>query len=296
MTKPRMIFTRSRLQLVFGLCLAGILYSQFDYGARAQVAVSPVTPVAVAAERVDANPFEKLIRNDPLAALMDARANHVRHVQQYECVMVKQEALPSGMSKEQEIEVKFRYQPFSVYMNWIRNPGLADRVIYVKNRWIDAEADSPEEREMAVAQPGKIARLFVKSVQQPIRGKMARKASRRFLDEFGFQRTLDLLIKYSELAKSRNELKLEFLGESRFDGRPIWVVRRTLPYTGPDGIYPDCTAEIFIDQEHKVPVAVYSYADRDRQPENLLGKYEYRNIRFATGLTDRDFEPSTYGM
>ena len=43
-------------------------------------------------------------------------------------------------------------------------------------------------------------------------------------------------------------------------------------------------------------MAVYCYSDDAKQPCNLLGKYEYRSIRMRAGLTDKDFEPSTYGM
>jgi len=296
MTFKRAGISREKLHWSFGCVLAVILYSQLDFGPGAEVVLRPSQPVVLAAEQVRADPFEKLIRHDPLAALLAARAQHVRDVRDYQCVLVKQEALPSGMSEEQEIEVKFRQQPFSVYMNWLRNPGMANRVIYVKDRWVDPNARRTEERELAVAQPGKIAQLFVKSVKQPIRGRLARKSSRRFLDEFGFQRTLDLLIKYCQIARSRGELSLEYRGETRFDGRPVWVLRRQLPYSGEGGVYPDRVAEIYVDQAYRVPVAVYCYSDVEKRPEHLLGKYEYRNIRFQTGLSDRDFDPATYGM
>jgi hypothetical protein len=285
-----------KLKFFFGLCLAGILYAQLQFNGDNEVVVGPTSPIVLASENVSADPFEKLIRTEPLAALVEARMRHQRDVRDYQCVMIKQEILPGGMSEEQEIDVKFRAQPYSVVMHWLRNPGLAERVIYVKDRWVDEDADQPELRQLAVAQPGKVAQMFLKSVKQPIHGTMARKASRRFLDDFGFSRTLDMLVRYCEIARDKGELKLEFRGESHFDGRPIWVLRRTLPYTGENGIYPDRIAEIFIDKELRVPVAVYCYSEDDRSPEHLLGKYEYRNIRFHAGLTEKDFDPLTYGM
>jgi hypothetical protein len=285
-----------KLKFFFGLCLAAMLYAQLQFRGDNEVVLSPVSPIVLAAETVAADPFEKLIRTDPLAALMEARSHHVRDVRDYQCVMIKQEILPSGMSEEQEIDVKFRAQPYSVMMHWLRNPGLAERVIYVKDRWIDEDADQPELRQLAVAQPGKVAQMFLKSIKQPIHGTMAKKASRRYLDDFGFARTLDMLVRYCEIARDKGELKLEFRGESHFDGRPVWVVRRTLPYTGETGIYPDRIAEIYIDKELRVPVAVYCYSGDDRTPQQLLGKYEYRNVRFQAGLTEQDFDPLTYGM
>jgi hypothetical protein len=285
-----------KLKFFFGLALAGLLYAQWQFGSENEVVVRQNSPVVLAAETVHADPFEKLIRTDPLAALNEARARHIRDVRDYQCVMVKQEILPSGMSKEQEIDCKFRAEPYSVMMHWLRNPGLAERVIYVKDKWVDEEADSPELRQQAVAQPGEVARLIVKSIKQPIHGTMAKKSSRRYLDDFGFVRTLDMLIRYCEIARDKGELKLEFRGESHFDGRPVWVLRRTLPYTGETGIYPDRIADVLFDKELRVPVAVYCYSHDDRSSEHLLGKYEYRNVRFHAGLSEKDFEPTTYGM
>lgn len=288
-------FTQRRIQLVVGAALAGILYLQFALTEENEVVLSPRSPIVMAAT-VAQDPFEKLIRTDPLEALIRSRDRHASQVQDYKCTMVKQEMLPSGMSEEQEIDVLFRQQPYSVVLTWRRNPGLAERVVYVKDRWIDEDAEEADERDLAVCQPGPVARLLIKSIKQPIHGKLAQKASRRFVDEFGFTRALDLLIKYCEIARESGDLKLAYCGETRFDGRPVWVVRRTLPYTGPDGAYPDRTAEVFIDKEYRVPVAVYCYSDDAKEPRNLLGKYEYRNIRMQVGLSESDFDPKTYGM
>jgi hypothetical protein len=286
-----------RPRSVIGLILIAIFYLPYQLSVGRNEPVVIMESVVMAGETINADPFEVLIRRDPLRAMIDARAQHLREVIDYECVMIKQELLPSGMSKEQEIRVKFRHSPYSVYMEWQRNPGLATRVIYVKGRWTDSKAKNPDEgRELAIAQPGVIARIFVKSVKQPIHGRLAREASRRFLDDFGFQKTLDRLINISESAKDRNELKLVLVGESQFEDRPVWVIRRNLPYTEEGGLYPDRTAEILFDKEYRVPVAVYCYSDDDRLPEHLIAKYEYRGIRMQVGLTDKDFDPHTYGM
>lgn len=278
-----------RIKLIFALILAAIFYAQFTEEQNEPI-VRSITPLVLAAERAPVDYFEALIRSNPLAALHQARAHHEQSVADYECIMVKQESLPSGMSEEQEIKVRHRLKPYSVALQWTRNPGLAERVIYVKDRWVD------DGEQLAVCQPGEILRKVVKSIKTPIHGMMAKRTARRSIDEFGFKRALDLLIKYSELAKSRDELSLTFCGEGHFDGRAVWVIRRHLPYTGENCDYPDRTAEIYVDKEYHVPIAVYCYSDDERKPENLLGKYEYRNIRFDIGLSDTVFEPATYGM
>ncbi len=196
------------------------------------------------------------------------------------------------MTAEQELEVKFRAEPFSVMLKWIRNRGCVDRVIYVKDKWVDHGAKDPAFRQLALAQPSSLAGFFIKSTKQPIRGTFAKRSSRHFIDEFGFDESLRLFTKYCRMAAATGELKLEFKGETSFGGRPVWMLRRQLPYSNETGVYPDRLADLYIDKEHLVPVAIYCYSDDDRQPRDLLGKYEYRDIRFDVRLTEADFEPS----
>lgn len=286
-----------RLQVLCGLLLAGILYAEFAFEGDHAPIINNGLPLVLAAENnVVETSFEELIRNDPLSALMRARDTLTRESRDYTCTFLKQERISNGLGAEQEIQVKFRPEPYSVMMHWTRNEGMAQRVIYVKGKWVNKDEQNPDLQEQAVCQPAKGLSLFTKSIKQPIHGTIAKLSSRRMIDEFGFRRALDLLIKYCEIARSRNELSLEFKGETHFDGRPVWLVRRQLPYTNEDGLYPDCVAEIYIDQELHVPVAVYCYSDREAKPQNLLGKYEYRAVRFNAGLKEADFEPATYGM
>lgn len=289
--------TQRRIHLLFALMLAGIFYIELTQQRSYEPVITPGSPIVLAAERLPVDRFEKLIREKPLAAMIEARDRHDRSVKDYRCTMVKQELLSSGMSPEQEIEVLHRLDPYSVVLHYTRNPGAASRAIYVDNRWIDADASDPSLRPLAVCEPeNAAAKLLLNSIKMPIHGAMAKRAARRAIDEFGFHRTLDLLIQYCQYAQARNELRLTFCGDSRFDGRDVWVLKRSLPYTGEDGPYPDRTARVFVDKEYRVPIAVYCYSDDDEKPENLLGKYEYRNIRLNVGLTDADFEPATYGM
>ncbi len=296
MPSDRKSLNRRRIQILFGVLLACILYAEFKLHGGYEPIIRK-GEVVLASVPARADRFESLVRESPLEALTESRDQLDREARDYGCTFVKQERLSDDMGAEQEIEVLFRPDPYSVMMNWTRNAKLSQRVIYVKGKWIDEGASKPEYRELAVVQPLKVFTMIVgDSMKQPINGFFAQRSSRRSIDEFGFKRALDLLIKYCDLARSRDELELAFKGESHFDGRPVWVIRRHLPYTGEDGIYPDRVAEIYLDKEYRVPVAVYCY-DRDRAlPEDLLGKYEYRNVRFGLGLTEKDFEPATYGL
>lgn len=275
--------------------LVGILYAQLAMESP-QPVINTGAPVVLADQPLTADPLERLLRTNPLAGLIESRDRLIRNARDYTLTFVKQERIDGEISEEQEANVKFRSEPYSVMMEFTRNAGLAKRAIYVKGKWRDESADDESLRELAVCQPAKGLSLIIKSIRQPIHGMLAKQSSRRAIDEFGFRRSLDLLIEYSQKAKASGELRLEFVGETRFDGRDVWLVRRTLPYTGAGGLYPDRVANIYIDCEHRVPVAVYTYSDADEKPEHLLGKYEYRNVQFNVGLTEGDFDPATYGM
>lgn len=297
MAEIRRRLSPQHFRLFFGAILGAVLLIEFATRSATSALVPAEAEVvaSVGSPAPDARPgFDELIRRDPLAALEKAQAEHGEQVRDYTCTFIKQELLASGLSNEQTIATSFRSQPYSVVMHWLKNPGKAERVIYVKGKWVDADAGKSEEREQAVCQPGAIARVFLKSLKQPIHGDLAREASRRYIDEFGFWQSLNLLTKYSRIAKERGELTLTFRGESIFDGRPTYVLERRLPYTGDDGVYPDRLATIHIDKEWHVPVSVRCYADEAKK--QLLGRYEYRDVAFDVGLTDKTFEPATYGM
>lgn len=229
-----------------------------------------------------------LITADPLAFLRRSRENYYDSVRDYTCRLTKRELLGSKLSDEQVADVKFREGPLSVFMHMIQNPGKARRILYVKNMFSD------EGREQAVIEPeGAIARLLVRSVRRPIDGPDARRASRRLVSEFGFASSLDLIIKFAELSLEANKLDLRFIGVGEFSGRPTFIIERRLPIDD-TGRWPDSLLVVHMDQEWQLPVACYSYGDREKQ--DLLGKYEYTDVQFNVGLGDKDFQPETYGL
>ena len=258
--------------------------------AQAQSSQPPATTPSIV------SPFESLLATDPLGAMRKLHAEAQAAANEYTCLFTRQERLSSGVGPDQDIRVKFRPTPHSVQMEFVRNPKLVKRVIYVDGRWRDESASDPELRDQALVQPHGLAGVLIKSLKQPIRGTMAKRSGRRSIDQFGFVRAMDLLVKYCETADAEGALTLTYEGVGEFEGRRVWIIKRVLPYTGPDGPYPDRVAIIYIDHEHRVPIAVHTYSADATRPEDLLGKYEYREINMSPGLTDADFDPATYGL
>jgi len=231
-----------------------------------------------------------LARRDPLAYFESCLAHYQREIRDYHCVFEKQEQLGGRLRVPQKAEVRFRDEPYSVDMTFVENVGDCKRALYVAGAWYD-EDGVPQ----VWAKPGgKLLRALVPKIQQPVNGKRAQAASRRTIDEFGFERTLELIIKYSRKAQAAGELKLEFAGHGQIDGRPTFVFRRLLPYTGDEGVYPDRLLVLHIDREWKVPTAVNSYADAEGQ--QLLGSYAFSSVVLNPGYDGDDFDPEKIGF
>lgn len=231
-----------------------------------------------------------LARSDPMGLLKVALQRCQNSVNDYTCVFTKQERIRGRLGEEQQIAVRFREEPFSVMMEWTRNPGDAKRVLYVQGQW-----QNDEGQPLAKIEPqGAIARLLVKSVLLPINGPDARAVSRRTIDQFGFSNALKLIIDYAHAATSAGQGSLTYQGEGELNGRPTWILKRTLPYTNDHGQWPDRVLVVHIDREWLLPLACYTYADDAQQV--VLAKYVFSQVELNKGLSDRDFDAAKNGF
>lgn len=278
------------LQTATGLMLASAICVQYQRAPEPGVEVAAVESTGGVAgltslpARYDSADYAELARTDPIGFLRLCRARY--RFRDYTCTFVKQELMGKRVTKAQEIAVRFREEPFSVDMQWVKNADQASRALYVENAWKDRRG-----RELAWFKPaGALIRLIVPRIKQPILGSRAKAASRRSLDQFGFSRTLDLIIKYVEKGRRNDVLELRYVGVGDIKGRSTYVFERFLPYDGREAHYPDNLLRYHIDQEWLIPSACYSYSDREGK--KLLGSYVMTDVTFDVGLGDDDFDPS----
>lgn len=231
------------------------------------------------------NPVADLAKRDPLQFLHYCREQYDGNVRDYTCTFAKQELLGRSLTPIQEIAVRFRESPYSVDMHWRTNAADATRAVYVRGMWKDASG-----AEQAWVRPaGALVKLIVPKIKQSIHGALAKRASRRSLDQFGFRNTLDLVIHFADLGRERGVGELTYVGEGALDDRPTFVFDRRLPYDGDEDPYPDAFLRFHIDQEMLVPTGTFSYADAEGRV--LLGSYVLTDVRLNVGLGDDDFDP-----
>ncbi len=227
--------------------------------------------------------LQRSAASDPLGFLIMCREHYQEHFADYRCRFIKRERLKGVLRPVEEMEVCFREHPYSVDVRWLSSTGQAKRVNYVAGRW------SHRGKEYALIEPaGLLGLLAPQGVRRDIQAPDVRAAARATIDEFGFHKTLEDIIRYCELARSDADYDLRFTGTTTLDGRPCLVLERRLPYCCEGGRYPNRLLVIYVDREWLVPVACFAYADDEGR--KLLGSYVTTDVQFNLGLTDASFE------
>ncbi|MCE5277133.1 MAG: DUF1571 domain-containing protein [Planctomycetaceae bacterium] len=270
-----------RVRLWVGLFLAVLFCVQCTrvaFQPDKYVAVLPGETTLIAEPKNTSINVKKLAQTDHIALLEKCLENYKKTISSYRCTLIKQERINATLLPVQAVDVKFMQNPFSVAMAWTKNPGQGDRVLYVKGKW---------DNKMIVRPTNALARALAGgSVAVDPRGKDARAASLRTVDEFGFERSLQSLLEVYVKAKAAGDLKEQFGGYAEVAGRNAVVLIRLLP---PKDDYPAAKTETFIDLEHLVPICVRGWGWQ-KTPE-LLCSYEYKDIRWNEPLKAADFLP-----
>lgn len=277
--KLRILASAAVFFLAISLLLSVVLLISVPRNVQAEEAEASITLPALK----EKDTHEKLIniaKTNPTEFLELALEHYQHHIKDYTCTFIKQELLGSKYTQEQYIKVKFLDRPFAVFMKWIENAELVDRVLYVKGRYGDKALVKPA---------GLLGWFVIGHIKRPVNGPDAAKVSRKRLDQFGFENNLKLIIEINKLAEKKNELDFRFIGEEDFAGRKTLKFQRILP-DKPE--YPDQKLIVYIDKEWLVPVGIYCYNSRGK----LLGKYIYKDIRLNVGLALKEFSPEANGL
>ncbi len=225
----------------------------------------------------------RLAKSDHIALLEKSlNAYKSMPVKDYTCIFSKQERMRGTTGKKQEMKIKFKQDPFSVAMIWIKNPPQGDRLLYVEGKYKNKAGRS----QMLVRPKGWAAQLLVgKSVLKLPDGPDAMQNTLRPVTMFGFENNLKELLRIYKLARKRGELKQGFDGVYDVGGRKCLVIVRILPKKQKE--YPCETAFIPIDVKTLMPMQILSFDWNNK----LVSNYEYRDVKFNVGLTAKDFTP-----
>lgn len=222
--------------------------------------------------------IEHLAKSDPVALLAQCARRYDRTVRDYTCTFIKRERLGGKLGSAQEIAVKFRDEPFSVAMRWLRNAPISDRCLYVEGQFDD---------NMLVRPKGLLS--WVGTQRRKPDSPQVLANTLRPITLFGFRRALAGLIDVYELAGRQGDLTASVVGYKTVADRRTLVIQRELPAKDE---YPVAVTRIYIDPVWMVPLCIESF---DWNGE-LESRYIYKDVKFNVALSDEDFTPAANGL
>lgn len=215
--------------------------------------------------------FLEFAANDYGKLLEVMKANYDFSIEDYTGIFTKQERVKAKLRKPQVIAFKFRNEPFSIFMQWKKNPDKADRMLYVKGQ---------NNNKMVVHPRGLLG--FIRSVERDPKGKAVLKNSLRTCDKFGIR---NLLNRVTGLYKGNVQDKgfsAKYIGTEEIDKRPCIVLETIMPN---NKISSTRRLILVVDMEYRLPVSVTSLDGKG----NLISKYSYTSLNFNNGLKDENF-------
>lgn len=274
------------LLLVVGGIVAGSLYFAQSTVATSEVTerqagIVPVKQVKIVTNQPSRlEELQRLAETDHVALLKKALSEFdSRNIGSYTCRFIKQEKLRGKLHEEQHVDVKYKAQPFSVAMKWVKNAPKADSILYVDGKYRDSKG-----RCQMVVRPtsGFLQWLVGGSVLRLPDGDEVMQNTLKPCTQFGFHNTLMSLLEVYESAVARGECEMKFAGVAKFAGKDCIVLERHLPYR-PE--YPAMKTIICLDIDNLLPLEIWGY---DWKGE-LTSNYAYHNVNLAADLTDADF-------
>ncbi len=227
----------------------------------------------------DRDQIVQLAKTNQIALLEWAMEHYKKNVRDYQGTLCKQECIAGKLGKEQIISFKFKENPFSIFMQWQKNAGPTDRLLYVEGM----------NNNKMIVHPNGFWVRWIKSVKRDPHGKEARKASLKMCDEFGFYRILQEMLRICKLAKKELGLKAKSVDQIIVDSRRCVRMEVLLPTNKK---YQERRVVMQIDTEYLMPVYVACF-DKENK---LIGRYMHKNLQFNTGLSDSDFTPGANNL
>jgi hypothetical protein len=270
-------FGNLKPQLLLGLLGATLAASSLPLGgplpstAVAQPAPVPGTPPAAAPA---ANPLD-----EPLRFIGEAAKTYAG-VQDYSCTMISQERVRGKLLPQNVIQMKFRGQPFSVYMQWAEPRANAGReVCFVKGRNGD---------KLRVHEPTGIASRLGFIPIDP-RDPRVLENSRHTIYEAGLGNLIARLQTDWTRERQGNTTQIR-MADYQYDNRPCTRVETIHTQRDPQAY---CyRSVIYFDKQNHLPVRTecYDWPRAGGPPEgDLLESFSYVNLQFNLGLTDAVF-------
>ena len=204
----------------------------------------------------------------------------------YTAVFVKQELVNGELLDEQEMEMKLRHQPFSIYLKWTVGE-VGREVLYV---------DGENEGRITAHGGGWKARLPTVALEPT--GSMAMAESRYPLTRAGLYELAKMMLAVHQGdLESKNFSRCEQLPDQMFDNRPCYAFLIEYKDASVSATYRKSIA--LIDKEWSIPVYTRNFgwltgdkpaSEEEYDTATLLEYYSYASLKFDSNLVAFDFD------
>jgi outer membrane lipoprotein-sorting protein len=216
-----------------------------------------------------------------------AAREKARELRGYSATFTKQELTPKKGMIRQTMAIKFRREPFSVYLKFI-DPHAGREVIFVEGK---------NKGRMQVHEPSGIASLAGTISVNPV-GDEAMKENRYPIMSFGMEKLMDALILQWEGELKYPESEVNVYSNARIGKNECRMFEVTHPKQRSHFKFK--TTRLYIDKASGLPIRVeqYDFPKRGSDEPVLVEEYTYTDIKAQKQPTDLDFDISnqTYGF
>lgn len=217
--------------------------------------------------------------DEPLAMIEAARQTY-RQVQDYSCLVVKQERINGVLPPEQYIRMQFRERPFSVALRWEAPKNMVGQeAYYVAGR---------NDGKIRVRSSGILGAVGFVSIDPE--DPRVRRNSRHSVTEAGIGNAIETCAKRWELERQLGVTQVR-IADYVFMRRPCRRVE-TIHTANPGNRFICYRRVMYFDKEHHLPVRVELY-DWPRQggpaEGELLEVVNFVDIRLNVGIPGESF-------
>jgi len=216
----------------------------------------------------------------PLApALKLARASRksLEAVRDYQCIIIKRELL-NGTVTTQTMEMKFREEPFSVYLK-SQDPNPGREILFVKG----------QNENKLLAHEGSGIKSLVGTVPLAIDAPQVRAENRHPITEIGMRNLIDKVIAQWEYEGQFGEATVQYFPDAKIGGISCPAIECMHPQ--PRKQFPFHLTRLYIDSASNLPVRIenYGFPDAPGKEPPLVEEYTYVKVQTNVGLTNNDF-------
>ena len=209
--------------------------------------------------------------------------DRLNDVRDYTGRLTKQERYKGNLLPEEEMAVKIREEPFSVYVRHTSPEGKnGQEAIYVEGQ---------NDGKLVAHAVG--AGAFLGTIKLNPNGWLAMMDNLHPITDIGLRNLVRQLLEMAD--KKRDyflKCKITIIEDGELNGRPCRILDLRSPEPAAD--FRMAIARIYFDQEWEVPVRYEAFdfppGDDQGQPI-LMERYTWSDLKFNVGLTDQDFDP-----